>query len=149
MSNYDCSEDVRYHIALVRNKITFFSNYLYEQTALHDVSKLQEPEKSMFDEWTPKLKEAEFGSDEYKLALSNMGEGLKHHYENNRHHPEHFENGIADMNLLDVVEMVCDWVASAEIKGVPVDLEYLSHRFGISDDLKGIIANTLGKLTRK
>jgi hypothetical protein len=73
-----------------------------------------------------------------------MGEALKHHYANNRHHPEHFENGINGMNLLDVIEMVCDWKAAADLKGVEPNLDYLAQRFGISDQLKNIIAATFG-----
>ena len=52
-------------------------------TLLEALDKLKEPEKSMFDVWTPKLKEFKFGSEEYKQALDSMGEALKHHYENN------------------------------------------------------------------
>jgi hypothetical protein len=37
-----------------------------------------------------------------------MAPALKHHYENNRHHPEHFKNNIDDMNLIDLIEMLCD-----------------------------------------
>ena len=146
MNNYDCTKDVNIHIGYVKHFIGKIVLKLVERSFGHDASKLQEPEKSMFDEFTPRLKETVFGSDEYKSALVDMGEALKHHYASNRHHPEHFENGINSMNLVDIVEMVCDWNAVAFLKGQEVNLDYLAERFGISDQLKGIIANTLKTL---
>lgn len=120
-----------------------FSVQIVDRSKWHDKSKLEEPEKPVFDEFTPKLKELVFGSDEYKAALAGMGEGLKHHYQNNRHHPEHYENGVAGMTLVDLVEMVSDWMAAAQAKGTHIDLAYLAKRFSISDQLVSIIANTL------
>lgn len=35
---------------------------------------------------------------------------IEKHWENNRHHPEHFKN-VENMTELDIVEMVCDWYA--------------------------------------
>lgn len=110
----------------------------------HDDSKLNDPvEKDLFDHWTPELRKLTFGSDEYKIALDSMGEGVKRHYKANRHHPEHYQNGINDMTLVDLVEMICDWMASAEAKNAYVDLDNGAKRFGISEQLLEIIANTL------
>ena len=53
-----------------------------------------------------------YGSDEYKQFLVGMGEGLNHHYANNDHHPEHWQHGIADMDLIQVIEMLADWKAA-------------------------------------
>lgn len=50
--------------------------------------------------------------------------------------------GIYGMNLYDVVEMVCDWMAVCEKKGVPVDMDYLQGRFKMSPQLRAIIENT-------
>lgn len=110
----------------------------------HDRSKLIDTtEITLFEKWTPKLEEVEFGSEEYKLALEGMGEALQAHYKANRHHPEHFEHGIHDMSLIDIVEMVSDWMAAAEAKHTSINLEYLMNRFGIEDQLANIIINTL------
>jgi hypothetical protein len=111
----------------------------------HDESKLQEPEKSMFDEFTPKLRDSTYGSDEYKGFLAQMGEALQHHYANNRHHPEHFENGVAGMTLVDLVEMLADWKAATERHAdgdLGKSLEIQKERFGISDQLSSILHNT-------
>jgi len=143
MSNYDCTEDVNEHIGRVRYWISWFQDILTYRSEHHDESKLQEPEKSMFDEYTPKLQQAEFGSDEYKKQLEGMGEALKHHYKHNAHHPEHYGKGIEGMALFDLVEMVSDWMAAASKKGSSIDLKYFKDRFGISDQLLKIIENTL------
>jgi len=140
---YDCTKDVMDHKERVEYWMRDFATQLTSRAAIHDNSKLEDPEKTMFDHWTPRLKEFEFGSDEYKAALVGMGEGLKHHYENNRHHPEHYENGVNGMTLNDIVEMVADWMAAAEAKSDFVNLEYLATRFGLSEQLVDIIANTL------
>lgn len=140
---YDCTKDVELHKWSVKHYMTKIVLDLSYRIPVHDDSKLQEPEKSMFDEFTPRLKVVEFGTDEYKAALADMGEALKHHYANNRHHPEHFQHGISGMTLLDVIEMVCDWRAAAFMKGEEPNLHYLSERFGIPEQLQRIIANTL------
>lgn len=140
---YDCTNDVNEHVRKVRYWMGNFIRNLQARSEHHDKSKLQEPEKSMFDVFTPRLKEIDFGSDEYKQALSDMGAALAHHYEHNRHHPEHFDNGVNGMTLADLLEMLCDWMAAAEAKHTAIDLDYLVSRFKIDDQLLSIIKNTL------
>lgn len=111
----------------------------------HDESKLVDPEKSMFDEFTPKLRDSTYGSDEYKGFLEQMGEALKHHYQNNRHHPEHFENGVDGMTLVDLVEMLADWKAATERHAdgdLARSLEIQKERFGLTHQLVSILRNT-------
>lgn len=143
MQTYDCTEDVLDHKLLVASYMLMEINGLVARVAEHDNSKLLSPEKEMFDQWTPELKARTFGTDFYKAALDGMGEGLKHHYRVNRHHPEHFENGVDGMNLLDVLEMVCDWRAAAQAKGVALDLEHAAQRFNLSPQLVNIIRNSI------
>jgi hypothetical protein len=74
-----------------------------------------------------------------------MDKALKHHYENNRHHPEHFPNGIQGMNLIDVIEMLCDWKSST-LRHADGDI-YKSiainqKRFGYSDEMAQLLRNT-------
>jgi hypothetical protein len=144
MSDYDCTDDVMEHKRKVEYWMRRFWESLKKRASIHDDSKLQDPEeKAMFDHWTPELRVRTFGSEQYKQALDGMGEGVRRHYRANRHHPEHFPNGVNDMTLIDVLEMVCDWMAAAEDKKVPVDLDHAQARFGLSDQLTAIIANTL------
>jgi hypothetical protein len=84
ISNYE-------HIATVREYMLRAVYRLMMRAHDHDLSKLVEPEKSVFDEYTPKLKASSYQSDEYRAFLDGMAEGLRHHYSVNTHHPEHFE----------------------------------------------------------
>jgi hypothetical protein len=116
-----------------------------DRSTCHDRSKTEPPEVEVFDEFTPKLKNSTYGSAEYKGFLEAMGDGLKHHYANNRHHPEHFANGVNDMTLVDLIEMLADWKAATERHDdgdLAKSLEIQRERFGISDQLVAILRNT-------
>jgi hypothetical protein len=111
----------------------------------HDLSKMQQPELPIFDEYSPKLKTTTYGSDEYKGYLAQMQVALDHHYANNRHHPEHFELGVNGMTLVDVVEMLCDWKAATERHDdgdLQRSFDIQKDRFGLSDQLVDIFRNT-------
>ena len=87
-----------------------------------------------------------YGSEEYKSYLNGLKPALDRHYFNNRHHPEHFDNGIQGMNLIDILEMICDWKASSERHengDIYKSIEINQKRFGYSDDLKSILKNTV------
>jgi hypothetical protein len=50
------------------------------------------------------------------------------------------------MDLFDLVEMVCDWMAAAEsYPGSEVKLAYNVGLFGIEPQLASVIANTLAR----
>lgn len=142
--SYDCTESVLEHKRMVEYWLRGFWKSLQRRAEIHDMSKLEDPtEKAMFDKWTPELKEREFGTDAYKIALDGMGEGIALHYKANRHHPEHYENGVNGMTITDVIEMLADWMAAAQARNVHVDLAHAKERFGLSDQLVEIFANTL------
>lgn len=111
----------------------------------HDQSKMEDPEKATFDEFSPKLKDSTYGSEEYKGFLAEMKVGLDHHYANNRHHPEHFEHGVSEMTLVDLVEMLADWKAAGERHengSLRQSLEIQRGRFDLSDQLYSILVST-------
>jgi hypothetical protein len=110
-------EDQRFktlrHIEAVRNHLNAIIIELLQRAEQHDQSKLQGAEREAFDTHTSKLRGMTYGSQEYKACLAEIKPALEHHYAHNRHHPEHHRNGIKDMNLIDIVEMLCDWKASS------------------------------------
>lgn len=140
---YDSTQDTINHIKLVQEYLSVFIGILEARGRLHDKSKLEEPEKTMYDKWIPRLKTLEFGSEEYKNTLVAMQDGLKHHYENNDHHPEYSSSGVYNMSLFSLTEMLADWLASSARSGKPVDLKILFERFDIRDQLANIIRNTI------
>jgi hypothetical protein len=79
--------------------------------------------------------------------LEHLAPAFEHHYRCNSHHPEHYgPQGVSGMDLFDLVEMVCDWMAAS--KRNPQDgvkLAYNVELFGIQDQLAAILANTLAR----
>jgi len=146
MDNYESSKDTIEHIKNVIEKGSKIIKELSKRFATHDQSKLYSPEKEAFDEFTPKLKDCTYGSEEYKGYLKEMNIALKHHYLENRHHPEYHKNGIKGMGLVDVTEMLVDWICASERHddgNIGRSIEYNSKRFNYSHDLKRILVNTV------
>lgn len=145
---YDSRKDTERHIREVNKNIREFCKWMKIRGMIHDSSKFGEEEKPFFDKWTPKLKNSTYGSPEYMEMLKEMEPAINHHYRHrdNRHHPEHFENGISDMNLFDLIEMFCDWKA-AQKRHTSGDfiksLEINRKRFNMSDQLFSIFKNTI------
>ena len=147
--SYDSKKDTELHISRIHELIDTFIKTLQIRAEDHDRSKLQDPEKAIFDKFTLKLKNTTYGSDEYKEYLSKMKPALKHHYASNRHHPEHFLAGINGMNLIDLLEMLCDWKAAGERHAdgnMKHSLEINKKRFEIQDQLQTILENTVHDL---
>ncbi|RPH39664.1 MAG: hypothetical protein EHM86_07175 [Desulfobulbaceae bacterium] len=146
---YDSTNDTNEHRKQVNKLLCDVRLDLRKRGVYHDLSKLGEPEKEIFDIVTPKLKALTYGSEEYRESLKEMGKALEHHYMKNRHHPEHFKNGIDDMSLLDVVEMLADWKA-ATLRHADGDiiksLDINRKRFGISNQFYKILLNTINAL---
>lgn len=147
---YDSTPDTLKHIKRVAQLLTEASTELIRRANCHDDSKLCSPEKELFDEYTPKLKNCTYGSDEYKGYLASLKVALDHHYKHNSHHPEHYENGVDGMDLFDLVEMFFDWKAAGERHtdgNIYKSIEINKDRFKISDQLQQILKNTARKLS--
>lgn len=143
--DYDSTADTLKHALRVGELMGQPIMELVDRSVRHDRSKTEEPELAIFNEFTPKLRGSTYGSEEYKGYLEAMGEALRHHYKVNRHHPEHFSDGIAGMTLVDLIEMLADWRAATErhADGSLVrSLRIQKDRFGISDQLAAVLWNT-------
>jgi len=141
----ECRVETQKHIEKVRKYIRFFTDKLTSRGVNHDAAKLESPEVELFAEYTPKLATTEYNSEEYKQCLTGLKPALDHHYATYRHHPEHFANGINDMNLIDLVEMLADWKAASERQhngNLLTSIEVNAARFKMTDQLKQILLNT-------
>lgn len=108
------------HIKRVSDLLGSFAIELIRRGEVHDASKLSEEEAkplAEMDALIAKEGNVPFGSPEYERRRQLLGPMLDHHYANNSHHPEHYENGVAGMDLFDVVEMFADWKAASERGG--------------------------------
>lgn len=145
MTIAECQVETIRHIENVRRFIRLFTDKLTQRGVDHDRLKLESPEVEIFTEVTPKLAGLTYGSDEYKESIKQLGPAIEHHYAHYRHHPEHFEHGIEDMNLVDIVEMFCDWKAASmrhNDGNLLKSIEINAKRFGYDDQLKHIFLNT-------
>jgi Family of unknown function (DUF5662) len=133
------------HIHTVQRFLSEFVVDLLRRADAHDQSKLVSPEVEAFTEYTPKLATTTYGSEEYECVRKALGPALAHHYAKNRHHPEHFPDGVNGMTLMDLVEMFCDWKAATmrhNDGNLLKSIELNTERFGLSPQLRKILENT-------
>jgi hypothetical protein len=136
------------HVNCVRDNLWILIKELDRRAQVHDASKFEEPERSVFAENTPKLAKTEYGTPEYTTLLGEVKVAIDHHYAKNTHHPEHWPNGIEDMDLLDLVEMLSDWAAATKRNkngNIHKSIEHNQTRFGISEQLSKIFTNTVNR----
>ena len=80
------------HVNEVRDNIWTLIKELDQRAQVHDATKFEEPERSIFAENTPKLAKTEYGTPEYDKLLEEVKPAIEHHYAKNTHHPEHWPN---------------------------------------------------------
>lgn len=124
-----------------------FSAKLMWRGLWHDMSKYSPVETVSFIRIIHRLKMSTYGSKQYEETIHKdevVRRGTNHHYAVNRHHPEHFaiESGdepcIRSMNLLDVMEMFCDWrsaVKRHKTGDINRSIEINRKRYGLSNDI--------------
>jgi len=145
MTIAECKLSTIEHIEQVRSNLRWFSDKLTTRGVKHDHSKLESPEVELFAKVNHRLKSLEYGTPEYAESLAELKPALDNHYAKNRHHPEHFAEGINGMTLLDIVEMFCDWRASTvrnKNGNLLLSIETNAKRFQIDAQLKQILINT-------
>jgi len=91
------------------NEDSHFAITIAKRGRLHDLSKFDDLEFQNL--WK--------GEKNFDIALV-------HHHTNNRHHPEHFTNGIYGMNDIDIAEMVADATARAQEFGTDIRIWFFS-----------------------
>lgn len=146
---YDSKADTLAHIRRVSQLLNGAAIELLNRANKHDESKLHSPEKELFDEFTPKLKDCTYGSDEYKGYLKELKVALDHHYANNSHHPEHYDNGVNGFDLFDLIEMFFDWKAATERHAdgnIMKSIEINKGRFKLDPQVEQILINTAKRL---
>lgn len=136
------------HIHAVRENLYRMIEALDERAILHDQSKLESPEQEIFGEHFEELEKTEYGTEKYQELLEKVKPAVEHHHSRNRHHPEFHKNGINDMDLVDLVELICDWKAATlrnKNGNIRKSLEKNKERYGIGDQLLEILTNTVDR----
>lgn len=145
MNYNDAMRDTLSHVRRVGNLMLDVIEKLQRRAMEHDDSKFSEEEFQIFAESTPKLKVLTYGSPEYDEARKDLGTALDHHYANNRHHPEFHKNGIKDMDLIDLIEMLADWKAASERHNdgcFSTSIIKNASRFEYDEDMMYLLART-------
>ena len=102
------------HTQDVRNMMFAFADEIKNRAIIHDWSKLREPHKSAFYRDLCNTIEGRMDFDD--------GEWCKFHYDNEWHHL--LRRCPDDVNLIDVLEMICDCVCAGMARsGCVRDLE--------------------------
>lgn len=142
-TNFETSE----HIHLVQIFLLRMAKALMDRAMAHDRSKFEPPEVEAFAVLTPRLKNLTYGSEEYKAAIREMKPAIDHHYQKNSHHPEfHGEKGVCGMDLLDFVEMFCDWKAAGMRHAdgdIRKSIAHNANRFSMHPQLCAILENSI------
>jgi hypothetical protein len=142
--------NVLHHKQMVAEYMQRVTSELMQRAVLHDYSKFETQEFDAYADNLPYFEKAAYGSEEYRAALARIKPAIDHHFAANRHHPEHFISGIEGMNLIDALEMVCDWMAAAKrVPGGKLQLERQKERFGIDHQLYSLILHTVEYLESK
>lgn len=142
----DAKGETLKHIGRVKALLFEFAGDLALRGFTHDASKLELVELGPLQEMQDLIDRegpAPFGTEEYRRRTALLGPMLEHHYANNSHHPEHYPNGIAGMDLLDLVEMFHDWKAASERgQDDAMGITYCVQKYGIPPMLEAIFRNT-------
>jgi len=106
----------------------------------HDWSKFSKFEREHFREANHLLEKHEFNSEEFlKICDDHLQPAIEYHYKHNTHHPEYYHGNVEVMQLLDKIEMLCDWKASTKrYKGgdIKESVRLNVKRFGYDEEEK-------------
>lgn len=144
----DYVKDLVDHKQRVASYMQIVANDLFKRAAVHDNSKFSPEEYGPYDEAFPHLQKYAYGTEELRAELRKIKPAIAHHFQANDHHPEHFETGILGMDLIQLVEMVCDWLAASErsqtdmSKGLQINKE----RFHLDEQLSAAIYHTVKRI---
>ena len=116
----------------------------------HDASKFTKHEEPYFRKYATRLGKSKYGSKEYEGHKQSIKIALRHHYENNQHHPEFYEDGYAGMSMLDKLEMLADWQSSTKRNGGDIfeSIEIGQKRFGYSETEKQLLIRTIKEFNK-
>ena len=133
------------HKTRVAIKMSALAREITRRGNVHDNSKFKTPEVEIYSAHFNELNNAKYGSPEYDKALNNIKPALNHHNEVNDHHVQHFEDGIFGMDLIQILEMLCDISVAAESKGDDIidTLPTWMSRNGVPENYYMILKNTL------
>lgn len=142
-------KDTNDHISKVQAHMMDAVDNLQVRYLTHDMTKYSEIESKIYAKVVPLFKGKTYGTPEHKAVGDMLGPAWEHHLRHNDHHPQHHINGINDMSLMSIIEMICDWKAAGSRdpnqdfrKSFSLNCE----KYGADAQLTNIIMNTAEEL---
>lgn len=137
---------IYHHKYLVLQYLNPIIQELIKRGEEHDNSKFGEDEFPIIVASIADFQKHPYGSPEYDAMRLKYVNAFAIHHKKNRHHPEHFPEGVDGMTLMDLVEMLCDWkAASLRTRGdgtIQKSLAIASEKYKLSPQLIKILENT-------
>ncbi len=134
------------HVSEVSENMEVIASELRKRGIAHDRTKFQSLEFDAFVSTREQFKKANYGTPEYQACVDAVKPAVDHHHQNNQHHTGFHPNGVSDMSLIDLAEMVADWKAAerrSPDKKLVDTLDYAFNKYGIGEQLGRILKNTL------
>lgn len=127
--------------------IQFMNKMIHElisRAEVHDKSKFDEDEFPHYSKITSEFENVPYGTPEATEIREKFKDLFERHAKKNRHHPEFHPNGIDDMTLVDLIELLSDWKASSirDNNDIMKSIQICGEKYKISPQLLKILENT-------
>lgn len=108
-----------------KSRVAFFlreiARRLEKRADIHDDSKFSLGEFEGFSR-LDNARKYEYGSSEYE-AIVHDNNAAQLHVSRNQHHPEYWPGGVDDMNMIDIIEMLCDWEVARQMRDTEENID--------------------------
>jgi len=151
--NYHMTENEQKNVGLIlkhkediAKMLAKFAGEISYRSAIHDNSKFDTDEFNACSENVNEFGKHEFDSPGERELRLRLSDAFSSHRKKNRHHPEHFDNGIDGMNLIDLLEMVADWRSASNRNAgdsIRKSLPIVQEKYKISPQLMNVLTNTI------
>ena len=122
---------------------------LMDRALKHDDSKfatqqLRDNLVTLPDKWKLQQQGHGYHSPEQEEHRKRFAPEIHRHRSAHPHHPEHFGNNVNKMDLIDLMEMLCDWYVAAP--DIDQSIRENSRDYKIDPHISQILKNTARKL---
>lgn len=137
------------HKLLVFWYIIKFCRVLIIRGLKHDNSKFSKEEFEYVYLLSKNDKTIKFGTQEYYDLVDSIGPAKRAHFIRNRHHVE-FHNSIKDMNLIDLIECLADWLAATKRKSGDIynSIDINKEKYKIGEKTKNRLISTIKEIEK-
>lgn len=141
---------IKVHKQMIESDFENICEYLRTKAVVHDNDKIEEGYvNSVYEEHFPKLKQIEFGTEEYVAYERNHFAKAHYLHSQNRHHYYNPNNELDDIDLFDLIEAIVDMKQSQK-QYSQFDMDILLKTFydkGTLDlDLESLVINTVMRI---